>query len=128
MPQSPGEIVDVYRQAITPRTRVISMCHMTNTNGMILPVRDVAELARPRNILVAVDGAQTAGMFPFDLREFQRPEPVAESPHPGIDHHGRIVGDFVQIDDGRNQHQLFLVLINDRQHLTDRQRVDVLPE
>ncbi len=69
LPESPGEIVDVYRQAITPRTRVISMCHMLNTNGMILPVREVAELARPRNILVAVDGAQAAGMFPFDLHE-----------------------------------------------------------
>jgi len=69
VPVSPGEIVDVYREAITPRTRVISMCHMVNTNGMILPVRDVVELARPRNILVAVDGAQTAGMFPFDLHD-----------------------------------------------------------
>ena len=69
LPESPGEIVDVYRRAITPRTRVISMCHMINTNGMILPVREVAELARPRNILVAVDGAQAAGMFPFDLHE-----------------------------------------------------------
>ena len=69
LPESPGEIVDVYRRAITPRTRVISMCHMINTNGMILPVREVAELARPRNILVAVDGAQSAGMFPFDLHE-----------------------------------------------------------
>jgi len=67
VPESPGEIVDVYRQAITPRTKVISMCHMVNTNGMILPVRDVVELARPRDILVAVDGAQTAGMFPIDL-------------------------------------------------------------
>ncbi|MFC1627892.1 aminotransferase class V-fold PLP-dependent enzyme [Gemmatimonadota bacterium] len=69
LPESPGEIVDLYRQAITPRTRVISMCHMINTNGMILPVREVSELARSRNILVAVDGAQTAGMFPFDLHE-----------------------------------------------------------
>jgi selenocysteine lyase/cysteine desulfurase len=69
MPRSPGELVDVYRAAITPRTRVISMCHMINTNGMILPVQEVAEIARPRNILVAVDGAQTAGMFPFDLHE-----------------------------------------------------------
>ncbi|MBT8396311.1 MAG: aminotransferase class V-fold PLP-dependent enzyme [Gemmatimonadetes bacterium] len=69
IPETPGEIVDVYRQAITPRTKVISMCHMVNTNGMILPVRDVVELARPRNILVAVDGAQTAGMFPFDLHD-----------------------------------------------------------
>ncbi len=69
LPASPGEIADLYRQAITPRTRVISMCHMVNTNGMILPVREVAEMARPRGILVAVDGAQAAGMFPIDLRE-----------------------------------------------------------
>ena len=69
MPESPGEIVDVYRGAITSRTKVISMCHMVNTNGMILPVRDVVELARSRGILVAVDGAQTAGMFPFDLHD-----------------------------------------------------------
>lgn len=69
MPTSPGELVDVYRNAITPRTKVISMCHMVNTNGMILPVQEVSALARARNILVAVDGAQTAGMFPFDLHE-----------------------------------------------------------
>jgi selenocysteine lyase/cysteine desulfurase len=69
IPEGPGEIVDVYRAAITPRTKVISMCHMVNTNGMILPVREVAELARPRGILLAVDGAQSAGMFPFDLHD-----------------------------------------------------------
>jgi len=69
LPDTPGELVDIYREAITPRTRVISMCHMVNTNGMILPVREIAEMARPRNILVAVDGAQSAGMFPFDLHE-----------------------------------------------------------
>ena len=69
MPASPGELVDVYREAITPLTKVISMCHMVNTNGMMLPVQEVSALARPRGILVAVDGAQTAGMFPFDLHE-----------------------------------------------------------
>jgi len=45
------------------------MVHMTNTNGMILPVKEVSELARSKNILVAVDGAQTAGMFKFSLKE-----------------------------------------------------------
>ncbi|MCP4727744.1 MAG: aminotransferase class V-fold PLP-dependent enzyme [bacterium] len=69
LPKSSGEIVDLYRNAITSRTKVISMCHMVNTNGMILPVREVVEIARRNNILVAVDGAQTAGMFRFDLRD-----------------------------------------------------------
>lgn len=68
-PASPGEIVDVYREAITDRTRVISMCHMVNTNGMILPVAEVAAIAHERNILVAVDGAQSAAMFEINLNE-----------------------------------------------------------
>jgi len=69
LPSDPVEIVDVYRRAITPRTRVISMCHVINTNGLILPVREVVEMARPRGILVAVDGAQAPGMINVDLRD-----------------------------------------------------------
>ncbi len=69
LPASPAEIVDVYQQAISPRTKVISMCHVINTNGMILPVREVVEMAHARNILVAVDGAQAAGMFRFDIHQ-----------------------------------------------------------
>jgi selenocysteine lyase/cysteine desulfurase len=69
LPSEPGEIVDVYRRAITPRTRVISMCHIVNTNGMILPVREVSAMARERGILVAVDGAQAPGMIDVDLHD-----------------------------------------------------------
>lgn len=71
MPESKEEIVDIYRKAINPRTKVISMCHMVNTNGMILPVKEVSELARSRGIKVAVDGAQSAGMFQIDLKDLQ---------------------------------------------------------
>jgi selenocysteine lyase/cysteine desulfurase len=67
LPESPEEIADVYRRAITGRTRLISMVHMTNTNGMILPVKQVSELAHKSNIIVCVDGAQSAGMFRIDL-------------------------------------------------------------
>jgi selenocysteine lyase/cysteine desulfurase len=67
LPSGPEEIVEVYRQAITPRTRVISMCHIVNTNGMILPVRQVSAMARARGILVVVDGAQAPGMIDVDL-------------------------------------------------------------
>jgi isopenicillin-N epimerase len=67
LPESPEEIADVYRRAITGRTRLISMVHMTNTNGMILPVRQVSEMAHNNNIIVCVDGAQSAGMFKVDL-------------------------------------------------------------
>jgi len=67
LPKNSEELVEVYRQAITPKTKVISMCHMVNTNGMILPVKEVSKLAHERGILVAVDGAQGAGMFNVDL-------------------------------------------------------------
>jgi selenocysteine lyase/cysteine desulfurase len=69
LPKTPGEIVDVYKKVISSKTKVISMCHMINTNGMILPVKEISELAKKRNVLVAVDGAQSAGMFRFNLHE-----------------------------------------------------------
>ncbi len=69
LPESKEEIVDVYRKAITSKTKVISMCHVVNTNGMILPVKEVSDMAREKGILVAVDGAQGAGMFQFNLQE-----------------------------------------------------------
>lgn len=69
LPKTVEEVVDVYRKAITPKTRIISMCHIVNTTGMILPVKEISEMAHQRGILVAVDGAQSAGMFQFDLHE-----------------------------------------------------------
>jgi len=69
LPSKPEEIVEVYRRAITARTKVISMCHVVNTNGMILPVKEVAAMARERGILVAVDGAQAPGMINVDLHD-----------------------------------------------------------
>ncbi|MEZ5010452.1 MAG: aminotransferase class V-fold PLP-dependent enzyme [Bacteroidales bacterium] len=67
MPSDPGEITEVYRKAVTPRTRLISMVHMTNTNGMILPVKEISDMAHGKGIFVVVDGAQTAGMFRINL-------------------------------------------------------------
>lgn len=69
LPETVADIVKVYADAITPRTKVISMCHSVNTNGMILPVKEVSEMAHKKGVLVAVDGAQAAGMFDIDLKD-----------------------------------------------------------
>lgn len=69
LPESVDELVSIYEKAITPKTKVISMCHIVNTNGMILPVKEVSEMAHARGILVAVDGAQSAGMMQIDLHD-----------------------------------------------------------
>ncbi len=69
LPESREEIVDLFRQAITPKTKVISIVHVTNTNGMRLPVREISDMAHERGVLVAVDGAQSMGMFRINLDE-----------------------------------------------------------
>lgn len=69
LPKSVEELVDIYRKAITPKTKVISICHVVNTNGMILPIKEVTEMAHKKGVLVAVDGAQGTGMFNFDLKD-----------------------------------------------------------
>ena len=69
LPESKAELVEIYRRAITPKTKVISLVHITNTNGMILPIKEISEMAHEKGILVAVDGAQSIGMIDFDLDE-----------------------------------------------------------
>jgi len=64
-PPSPGDIVERFRRAIGPRTRVIEVTHITNLTGQILPVRDIVRMARERNVEVFVDGAHAFAHFPF---------------------------------------------------------------
>lgn len=69
LPASTEEIVDIYRKAITSNTKVISIVHGTNTNGMILPLKAISKMAHEKGILVAVDAAQTGGTFQIDLHD-----------------------------------------------------------
>ena len=64
--EEPGEVVELYRKAITPKTKLILVSHMINLTGQILPVRQLAELGRERRIPVIVDGAHTFAHFEFD--------------------------------------------------------------
>lgn len=64
-PRSDAYVVERFRQAITPRTRVIEVTHITNLTGQILPVREIVTLARERGIQVFVDGAHAFAHFAF---------------------------------------------------------------
>ncbi|MGE3618410.1 MAG: aminotransferase class V-fold PLP-dependent enzyme [Gemmatimonadales bacterium] len=66
-PKSQQYLVDQFRAAITPRTRVIEVTHITNLTGQIMPVREIVEMARPLGIEVFVDGAHAYAHFPFTL-------------------------------------------------------------
>ena len=64
-PPSMQDLVNRFEQAITPRTRIIHCCHITNRTGQIFPVRDIVRMARARGIEVIVDGAHAYAQFPF---------------------------------------------------------------
>ncbi|HEY4231699.1 MAG TPA: aminotransferase class V-fold PLP-dependent enzyme [Thermoanaerobaculia bacterium] len=64
-PQSGGDVVAKFRAAITPRTRVFEVTHITNLTGQILPVRDIVRLGREHGIETFVDGAHAFAQFPF---------------------------------------------------------------
>lgn len=70
-PPSPQYLVDRFRSAITPRTRVIEITHITNLTGQIMPVREVVAMARARGIEVFVDGAHAYAHFPFQVGDLE---------------------------------------------------------
>ena len=64
-PPSLRDLAERFERAITPRTRVIHFCHITNLTGQIFPVRDICRMARARGIETIVDGAHAYAHFPF---------------------------------------------------------------
>lgn len=66
-----GEVVRRFEEAITPRTRLILMCHMINITGQILPVKKVVAMAREHDIPVIVDGAHALAHFEFDISDLE---------------------------------------------------------
>jgi selenocysteine lyase/cysteine desulfurase len=67
-PSSIDQIVGLYEKAITPRTKVIMVSHMTYVTGLVTPVKELADLAQRRGLLISVDGAHPLGMMDLDLK------------------------------------------------------------
>lgn len=66
---SKAEFIDAFVSAITSRTKVIFISHITSSTGLIFPVEDIIKLARQKNILTIVDGAHVPGHIPLNLTE-----------------------------------------------------------
>jgi selenocysteine lyase/cysteine desulfurase len=64
-PPSMDDLYQRFERAITPRTKVIHFCHITNLTGQIFPVKRICQLGRERGIEVIVDGAHAFAHFPF---------------------------------------------------------------
>ena len=62
-------ILSQVEAAITDRTRLVLLSHIEYSSGLRMPVKEIAELVRPRGIRLLLDGAQTAGHIPVDVRD-----------------------------------------------------------
>jgi selenocysteine lyase/cysteine desulfurase len=68
-PPSMETLYDRVFSAVTERTKVILICHMTYTTGQIFPVRRICDEARRRGIITIVDGGHTFAHFPFTVAD-----------------------------------------------------------
>ena len=66
--QSAAETLDRIARLITPRTRAISISHVTTTTGQVLPVKEIGRLAARHGLWYFIDGAQSAGQLVLDVR------------------------------------------------------------
>ncbi len=66
-PKSDDELINLYAKAITPKTKLLMICHMINITGQILPVRKICEMAHSKGVQVMVDGAHCIGHIQVDV-------------------------------------------------------------
>jgi selenocysteine lyase/cysteine desulfurase len=67
--KSDEEIVSLYEQAITPKTKLLMVCHMINITGQILPIRKICDMAHAKGVKVMVDGAHAFAHIQYKISE-----------------------------------------------------------
>lgn len=67
----PDALLEAFRRALTPRTRVLAFTHLTNTSGDLFPAAEICRMAREHGVLTLVDGAQSLGLLDVDLSVMQ---------------------------------------------------------
>jgi isopenicillin-N epimerase len=67
--QNAEQVLNLFNDAITPRTRVMFFSHITTATGVVLPAKELCALARSKGVLSAVDGAHVIGMMRLNVQE-----------------------------------------------------------
>jgi len=67
--QNTGQVLNLFNDAMTSRTRVIFFSHITTETGVVLPAKELCALARAKGILSVVDGAQVTGMMQLNIKD-----------------------------------------------------------
>ena len=68
-PDDPQKVIDAVAAGITPKTRFLTICHVNYTDGFVMPVKEICEIARDRGVITLIDGAQPPGMMKMDMNE-----------------------------------------------------------
>ena len=68
-PENDDEIVELYRNALTDKTKLLMVCHMVNITGHILPIRKICDMAKAQGVEVMVDGAHAFGHFDYKIND-----------------------------------------------------------
>lgn len=64
-----GELVlEEYERLLSPRTKIVSVAHVSNALGTVVPIERIIELAHRQGVPVLVDGAQSIQHMPIDVR------------------------------------------------------------
>ncbi len=68
-PVSDEEIITLYENEITPKTKLMMVSHMVNITGQILPIQKICDMAHKHGVEVLVDGAHCIGHFKVNISE-----------------------------------------------------------
>jgi selenocysteine lyase/cysteine desulfurase len=68
-PKSPADILNRINDAITPNTRIIFVSHISTVTGVVVPAKEIAQLARDKGIISAFDGAHVPGMMHLNVQD-----------------------------------------------------------
>jgi selenocysteine lyase/cysteine desulfurase len=71
VPTTQDDLYNRLEKAITPQTKVLHFCHITNITGQLFPVQRLSRMARQRGIVTIVDGAHAMAQFPFKLSDLE---------------------------------------------------------
>tara|TARA_B100000700_G_scaffold49560_1_gene52408 strand:+ start:1216 stop:2436 length:1221 start_codon:yes stop_codon:yes gene_type:complete len=62
-------IIEKFKELITSKTKIIAITHLSNVTGTIVPVKEIVELAKKKNVPVLVDGCQSAPHLKIDVKD-----------------------------------------------------------